>query len=657
MKRPYFHWLSHFLAPLLSIVITIGIAVPGRSQSSNIDSLTAVLPATQGKDRIKTLIELCWEYRFVSADSARSFGLEALDLARKASDPSMEVEALHNIGVTHEAQSDYDEALKYEMEALALREQLGDDVRTANTLNNIGIIHDEKGEYKQAFEYYYKAHKIYQKAGDKAKIAMVSVNMGVVLKAQSDYRLAVTYYRNAMNVYKELGNRFGTAACYANLGSAYFYLPHYDSSLYYSLMATKEFEEQNIVQFLPTTICNAGMAYDKLGKEKEAREYLMRAIGLNEKYDSKKDLSFVLIYLADVDRRDHRLDAALRSADRGLAIALAIDAQQQVMEARKTLSEVYRDQGRYRDALDEYVKHTIVKDSLFKKEKSQQLAEMQTKYDTEKKESAIRLLQQENDLKDARLARNRLTMTGLALLAIALLVLGYLVRNRMALKQKVELEATKAALREVQLHAVITSQEDERKRFASDLHDGLGQLISAVRLNLSHGEVEKKSVDQAVEVLNEMNSEIRNIAFNLMPQVLMRSGLTEALQELATRINRTGEIRITVGAFDLVPIHETEKKIALYRICQEWINNVIKYSSCTQINVQLVQHQQELLITMEDNGSGFDPAVLKDSSGNGWKNINSRLAMVHGQIEIDSMIHRPGTTVIISVPGLAALAA
>jgi two-component system NarL family sensor kinase len=652
MKRPIFRSLTLGMIPLL-----VGIAFVAHSQSSNIDSLRRVLPGSTGTDRIKTLIELCWEYRFTSADTARSYGLEALDLARQSQDPSLEVEALHNIGVTHEAQSNYDEALKYELGALALREQLGDEVRTANTLNNIGIIHDEKGNYQQAFEYYYKAHTIYQKAGDKAKIAMVSVNMGVVLKAQSDYRLAVTYYSNAMNVYKELGNRFGTAACYANLGSAYFYLPHYDSSLYYSLLATKEFEDQNIVQFLPTTICNAGMAFDKLGREKEAREYLTRAVELNEKYDSKKELSFVLIYLADVERRDHRLDAALRSAQRGLGIALAIDAQQQVMEARKSLSEIYRDQGRYRDALDEYSKHTVVKDSLFRTEKSRQLAELQTKYDTEKKESAIRLLQQENDLKDSRLERNRLTMIGLALLAIALLVLGYLLRNRMALKQKVELEATRAALREVQLHAVITSQEEERKRFASDLHDGLGQLISAVRLNLSHGGVEKKSVDQAVEVLNEMNSEIRNIAFNLMPQVLMRSGLTEALKELATRINRTGEIRITVGAFDLVPIHETEKKIALYRICQEWINNVIKYSNCTQINVQLVQHQQELLITVEDNGVGFDPSILKDSLGNGWKNINSRLAMVHGQIEIDSMPNRPGTTVIISVPGLAALAA
>jgi two-component system NarL family sensor kinase len=627
------------------------------AQDSNVDSLKTVLKTSKGQDQIKTLIELCWEYRFTNADTARGYGLEALRMARLAKDRALEVEALHNIGITHEAQGNLDEALKFQMEALAIREQLGDAVRTANTLNNIGIIYDEKGDYKEAFEYYYKAHTIYEKAGDKAKIAMVSVNMGIVLKAQADYRAAVTYYRNAMNVYKELGNRFGSAACYANLGSVYFYLPHYDSSLYYSLLATQEFEAQNIAQFLPTTICNAGMAYDKLGRKKEAREYMLRAVALDEKYDSKKELAFALIYLADIYRRDHAFEDAKSNASRGLAIAISIDAQEQVMEARQALSDIYRDQGRFREALDQYVLHTAIKDSLFKKEKSNQLAELQTKYDTEKKESAIRLLQQENEIQDARLGQNRLLTIGLGVFAIALIVLGFLLHNRIALKQKVELEATKATLREVQLHAVITSQENERRRFATDLHDGLGQLISAVRLNLSRGEVEKKSVDQAVEILNEMNSEIRNIAFNLMPQVLMRSGLTEALDELAARINRTEKMRITIGAFDMVPIHETEKKVALYRICQEWINNVIKYSHCTQISVQLVQHQQELVITIEDNGTGFDPSILPDSLGNGWKNINSRLAMVHGQIEVDSLPNRPGTTVIIAVPGLAALAA
>ena len=627
------------------------------AQNNNIDSLKNVLRDAKGNDRIKTLLELSWELRFESADSARQYGLKALELSQEAGNENLEVEALHNIGVTYEAQGEYDDALSYQERALELRKKIGDDIKTANTLNNIGIIHDEMGEFKEALDHYFQARRIYEKAGDKEKIAMTSSNIGIVLKGQKDFKQAAVYYRNAMNIYKELGKKFGVAACYANLGSAYFYVPMYDSSLYYSLEATKAFEELNVQQFLPTTLGNAGMAYDKLGMKKESKEALSRAISLHEKYDNKKDLSFALRYLGSVYRGERNFSEAKKNVNRALDIAIKINAKQQILEAHKELSDLYQSEGNFAKALEQFQSYDIVKDTLFKEEKTRQIAELQTKYETEKKESEIKILRQENDLKDSRLERNQALVAGLGLLVTALIVLGYLVRNRMTLKQKVELEETKASLRAAQLTAVITSQEAERKRFAADLHDGLGQLISAVRLNLSKEQVEKRSLDQAVEVLNEMNSEIRNIAFNLMPQVLIKNGLTEALQELATRVNYTDKVKIKIGAYDVEPIHETDKKVALYRVCQEWINNVLKYSTATEINVQLVQHQQELVITIEDNGRGFDTNALMLSQGNGWKNIQSRLAMIHGQIDIDSVKGRQGTTIVITVPGLAAQAA
>jgi two-component system NarL family sensor kinase len=627
------------------------------SQNDNIDSLKNVLAGAKGNARIPTMLELCWEYRFVNADTARQFGMEALRLAREAEIDTLEVEGLHNIGITYEAQGDYSDALAYLEPALELRNKIGNDIKTANTLNNLGIVSDGMGDFTEALDYYYRALRIFEKANDKSKIAMMFSNIGIVHKERQDFKEAASYYFKAMNIYKLLGNKFGVAACYANLGSSYYYVPMYDSSLFYSMAAAKAFEELNILQFLPTTLGNAGMAYDKLGMKKESRQVLSRAIALHEKYDNKKDLSFALRYLGSVYRSEGNFSEARKTTSRALEIATRINAKQQLLEAHQELAQIYEAEGNLSKALDEFRSVNILKDTLFKDEKTKAIAELQTRYETEKKESEIKFLRQENDLKDSRLQRNQALVGLLFLLAIALIVFGYLVRNRMALKQKAELEETKASLREVQLAAVITSQEAERKRFAADLHDGLGQLISAVRLNLSKEQVERRSLDQAVEVLNEMNSEIRNIAFNLMPQVLIKNGLTEALLELATRVNHTEKIRIKVGAYDVEPIHETDKKVALYRICQEWINNVIKYSGCTDINVQLVQHLQELVITVEDNGNGFDMSALMLSQGNGWKNIQSRLAMIHGHLDIDTVPGRKGTTVVITVPGLAAQAA
>jgi two-component system, NarL family, sensor kinase len=321
------------------------------------------------------------------------------------------------------------------------------------------------------------------------------------------------------------------------------------------------------------------------------------------------------------------------------------------------LTHIYATKHDFKKAFENMTAYEQVKDTLFNEEKSKQIAELQTRYETDKKENEIKLLRQENELKDSRLKRNQYMVVSLVVLISALIVLAYLWWNRMKLKQRVEIESTKAALRESQLQAVISSQEDERKRFAADLHDGMGQLISAVKLNLSKESVEKKSLDQAVEVLNEMNIEIRNIAFNLMPQVLIKGGLIEALQELATRINRTGKIQVSITSFDVPNEMLAERKVALYRVCQEWLTNVLKYSRGNAVSLQLVQHSDELVITMEDNGEGFDPLQLSRSQGNGWRNIHSRLTLVNGQIEIDSQAGRKGTTVVISVPHLLVKAA
>lgn len=621
------------------------------SQSRTLDSLqNALVHAGNQKDNIKILLELCWEYRFINADTARVFGKKALELAKKIENIELEVEALHNIGVTHEAQGDYTDALSFELQALEIRNKIKDEARTANTLNNIGIIYDERGEPEKSLKYYFRAREIYERLGDQSKIAMVISNIGIVLKSQKEYKKVIRYYHEANTIYKKLNNEFGIAACHANLGSVYFYLPNYDSCLYYSLLASKEFEKQHIKQFLPSTFCNAGMAYERLGKPRQAKEYLLKAEALYKEYDNKKDLSLVWIYLAKIYHQEGEDEKAIETAQHAIDVAEKIHAREELMNARKQLAELKASGRDFKGAYAEYQLFALEKDSLFQEEKTNAIAELQTRYETGKKEIEIQLLTQENETKDYRLQRNEILILSLIGGVISLMVLGYLWRARVLLKQKAALESTKVELKELQLRAVIASQEDERKRFAADLHDGMGQMISALRMNLSKDTLERSSLDQAIEILHDMNGEIRDIAFNLMPQVLMNNGLPEALNEFANRLNSTGKIHLSVQAYNLSDQLPVQQKIALYRICQEWINNILKYAKSTVIGLQLVQHDDELIITIEDNGHGFDPDILLRSSGNGWKNINSRLDLINGSIEIDSHPEREGTTLVITVP-------
>lgn len=634
----------------LAFILTLALTVPLNAQNGNIDSLKIVLRSAQGKARAKVLLELCWQLRFSNADTARTYGLAALDLARQLNETDLEGAALNYIGITHEAQGNYTDALSFELKALEMSRKSGDEAKTARLLNDIGIVHDEKGDWQKALEYYYEARRIFEQRKDTSNMAMVLSNIGIVLKAQKEYQQVIGYYREARQLYQQLNHKFGMAACDANLGSVYMMLERYDSALFYSLRANEAFEQQHVQQFLAMTLCNTGMTYDKLGQEGPAMNYLLRAQKLFESYDNKKELASVLIYLGGVHRKTGRVAEGLNKVERGLAMAINIGAKEQVQDAHREMAELYAAQGDYREAFREHQQYAIMKDSLFQQEKARQVAELQTLYETEKKENAIQQLTQENQLKDFRNTRNELIIVLMTVLLLGLMGLGWLWRNRTQLKQEAEIASTRSELKTAQLKAVITSQEEERRRFAADLHDGMGQMISALRLNLSHDPVQQSKVEEAVGILNEMNVEIRKIAFNLMPQVLMNSGLTEALTEFANRINRTGKVQISVQAFDLDGSMSAEQKIALYRIGQEWVNNVIKYSGASKISIQLVQHEDELVVTVEDNGSGFDASALYSSEGNGWKNINSRLGLIRGAIEIDSAPGRTGTTVVITVP-------
>ena len=242
------------------------------------------------------------------------------------------------------------------------------------------------------------------------------------------------------------------------------------------------------------------------------------------------------------------------------------------------------------------------------------------------------------------------------IISILLIVISILLRSRYLRKQQLASQERVLAVQEAYIKATIESQESERKRVAQDLHDGMGQLISALRMTVSNlpaatGTEEKiKAVEKSEKILNDMHREVRAVAFNLMPQTLIQYGLVPALQEMASRLHESTGVVVKISSFDLQQRLSEVQEISMYRIVQEWINNVLKYAEATKIEVDLVADDDEIRLTIEDNGKGFDPNTLISADGNGWKNIQSRTGLLKGAINIDSTPQRKGSTLMIHFP-------
>ncbi|MEO8171565.1 MAG: ATP-binding protein [Sediminibacterium sp.] len=191
------------------------------------------------------------------------------------------------------------------------------------------------------------------------------------------------------------------------------------------------------------------------------------------------------------------------------------------------------------------------------------------------------------------------------------------------------------------IQAEITALENERRRFVSDLHDDFGPVLSSVKLHVSSLTATTAEDDalqkKSLVLINDMLSQIHQIANNLVPNALERKGLIIALKQFADDINNTGKMRITISS-DRTELNVSKKdEIHIYRIIQEAIHNAIKHSQAERISVDFKDDAQDIHFTINDNGVGYNyDTRRKNALGLGLKNIISRVEMLNGEIYIDT---------------------
>jgi len=206
------------------------------------------------------------------------------------------------------------------------------------------------------------------------------------------------------------------------------------------------------------------------------------------------------------------------------------------------------------------------------------------------------------------------------------------------------------------LNAIITTEENERKRFAKDLHDGLGPLLSTVKMSLSAlgpSVTDARGTDilqNTSLVVNEAINTIKEVSNNLSPHVLSNFGLSSAVNAFATKINQSKALEVEFRSNMENERFETDKEVVIYRAACELLNNAIIHSGASRVEIELTKHEKFITLQYSDNGRGFDTSILKseDCRGMGLSNIETRVNSIDGMFYIESTRGK-GTSALIRV--------
>jgi len=320
-------------------------------------------------------------------------------------------------------------------------------------------------------------------------------------------------------------------------------------------------------------------------------------------------------------------------AQKALQIAIEFDAPEVQRLCYLLLSELAVAQRKYRENIDYLKEMDLVEKTVSKKTSLRAAEGMAAKYETEKKEFKIRVLEDEK-----RSIRLFGIFGGLVLL-LALTVFFFLWRWTV---QKREFAETRIKQLEqekqlVATQAVLDGETAERTRLARDLHDGLGGKLTGIKLHLQQlrqgaqlDGADVKQFEQAMDMLDASLVEMRRVSHNLMPDTLSHFGLKKAVSDFCRSMSPI----IVFNHYGAETRLDPKFELLIYRCIHELVNNALKYSGASQIVVQIIRDERSINFTVQDNGCGFDTSF--ESKGTGLKNIRTRVASFGGNIQIDS---------------------
>jgi signal transduction histidine kinase/Tfp pilus assembly protein PilF len=558
------------------------------------------------------------------------------------------ISGLLSLGTVYIHTGAYDQAITSFLLCLSLHP---DDGIKARVYNGLGTSYYSKSNYKQGVNSFLQALDILERRQDNPHLlGRVYNNLSGTFFDMGMYEKGIFYLQKAEAIHRSLNNKRSLAMVLNNKGAVHIESKRYDEAippLQEALALSRSVGDQETEILV---LSNLGEVYVKKGMLRKAFQYQQKAIANMAENTNPytkgpilHTMGSICFLLGDYAQAEHFLNKTLE-----------LNIPKFNMDTHRMLSQLYGETGRYKQAWEHEGAYSRLRDSLMNSEKARGINQLETRYRTAQKDKELTEKQLLIAQQQIRLGRKN---TWIWITSLSILLLGItsvlLYRNNRH-RQYLQEEKIRVLTQEQEiklLKAMMTGEEKERTRLGRELHDGVGGLLSAIKINVSTMRIHHKELAETehfrnvLELVDEATSELRKTAHNLMPEVLLKGGLTEAIRNFCRHIPMEQIPEVEVQTYGEIQRLDLSFELAIYRIVQELVHNIIKHAQASRALVQLNWQDKLFRITIEDNGIGTTVESIRKSGGIGLKNIQARVNALEGQMELEST--GSGTTVYI----------
>lgn len=663
---------------LLGICLFICLSSFGQ-YSITIDTTKFVNERYKDSVQIKKHLDYVFEnFRGKNENQSLATTTFLLNKAIAIKNTALEASAFNIIGSIYNLTGKFDKSIANFLKAIQLFEITNNMLSLATMYNNIGMVYNNTQQYKLAIEYFNKGLVISNKNHYEKTKALININLSNLYIQNKALDKALFHSLTADSLTKKLKMTVEEAVNANIIGAIYFYKNNFTEAIKYYEISKSLAAKANDLHSENLAKLNIGEAQIQL-KDNHAEKNLLESLQFFQGISDNYNIQFAANLLKELYLNGKNFQKALEFSN------LAFAAEKKILDSvnYKTFSSLqtkYETQQKenkivllsQKDSIKSLkisnqqlalsaAKLQLADDSILLFTQTQQI--LKNQLDSALKSDQINTLSKQALAKELVLQKqsaaikqkNNLLMIAV-ISALLLVVIAYAVYNRKQIEQKIVLTAERVKQRQAITEAVIEAEEAERKRIAADLHDGVGQLFSAVKMNLQalfeRVEMPKQDdhflAEKTMALVDESCKEVRVISHKMMPNFLLKSGIASDIRSFIEKIDEhTLKIKLeTIGFKDQLEFNE---EVILYRVIQELINNVIKHANANELYLLLERSASYINVVLSDNGKGFNYEEGKNKGGLGLKNIAVRINYLKGQITFSA--NQPkGTKVHIQIP-------